>query len=83
MSHNQIEDFGLMQLAQALGENSTIMSIKFFGNNFNQDSLDLFYELFRQERENQWYPDFIVYIVDQRYEMAYLETALDMDIYAS
>jgi hypothetical protein len=83
MSHNQIEDFGLMQLAQALGENSTIMSIKFFGNNFNQDSLDLFYELFRQERENQWYPDFIVYIVDQHYEMAYLETALDMDIYAS
>jgi Ran GTPase-activating protein (RanGAP) involved in mRNA processing and transport len=83
MSHNQIEDFGLMQLAQALGENSTIMSIKFFGNNFDQDSLDLFYELFRQERENQWYPDFIVYIVDTHYEMAYLETALDMDIYAS
>jgi hypothetical protein len=83
MSHNQIQDFGLMQLAQALGENSTIMSIKFFGNNFDQDSLDLFYELFRQERENQWYPDFIVYIVDTHYEMAYLETALDMDIYAS
>jgi hypothetical protein len=81
MSHNQIEDFGLMQLAQALAENSTIMSIKFFGNNFGQDCLGLFYELFRIERENQWYPDFIVYEVDQHFEMAYLETALDMDIY--
>lgn len=80
MSHNQIEDFGLVQIAQALAENSTIMSIKFFGNHFGQDCLELFYELFRQERENQWYPDFIVYVNDQ-FEMAYLETALDMDIY--
>ena len=79
MSHNQIEDFGLMQLAQALAENSVILSIKFFGNHFGQDSLELFYQLFKQERENQWYPDFIVYIVDG-YEMAYLETALDMDV---
>ena len=81
MAHNQIEDYGLMQLAQALSENSTIMSIKFFGNDFGQDSLQLFYELFRRERENQWYPDFIVYVVDEHFEMAYLETALDMDIY--
>lgn len=81
MSHNQIEDAGLMQIAQALAENSTIMSIKFFGNHFGQNCLELFYELFRQERENQWYPDFIVYVVDEHFEMAYLETALDMDIY--
>lgn len=81
MANNQIEDFGLMQLAQALKENSTIMSIKFFGNHFDQDSLELFYDLFREERENQWYPDFIVYTVDDHFEMAYLETALDMDIY--
>lgn len=81
MSHNNIEDFGLMQIAQALKENSTIMSIKFFGNHFGQDSLELFYELFREERETQWYPDFIVYVVDEHFEMAYLETALDMDIY--
>mmetsp|Transcript_12219 Transcript_12219/g.12249 ORF Transcript_12219/g.12249 Transcript_12219/m.12249 type:complete len:81 (-) Transcript_12219:17-259(-) len=80
MSHNQIEDFGLLQLAQSLSENSTILSIKLFGNHFGQDSLELFYQLFREERENQWYPDFLVYIVDDHYEMAYLETVLDMDI---
>lgn len=81
MSHNQIEDFGLIQISQALRENSTIMSIKFFGNHFGQSWLELFYDLFRQERENQWYPDFIVYVVDDHYEMAYLETALEMDIH--
>jgi len=78
MSHNNIHS--LTQLAQSLSENSTLLSIKLFGNHFDQDSLELFYQLFKEERENQWYPDFIVYIVDDHFEMAYLETALDMDI---
>ena len=55
------------------------MSIKLFGNNFGQESLTLFYELFNQDKEN--YPDFVVYPVDDHYEMAYLETELDHDIY--
>jgi len=64
------------------------MSFKIFGNNFGQDSLSLFYKLFSNEkRENPWFPDFVVYWVDDHYEMAYLETNIEdesdlgLDIY--
>ena len=79
MTHNQINDFGLLQIAQSLSLNQVLLSIKLFGNNFGQESLEIFFELFNQDKEN--YPDFVVYQVDEHYEMAYLETALDHDIY--
>ena len=56
-----------------------LMSIKWLGNNFGQESLTLFYELFNEEKKN--YPDLVVYHVDNNYEMAYLETKLEHDIY--
>lgn len=81
MTYNDIHDLGLTQLAQSLEQNSTLLSFKFFGNHFGQECLDIFYKLFQEERENSWFPDFVVYIVDDHYEMAYLETRLDLDIY--
>ena len=80
MTYNNINDFGLCQLAQSLFHNATLMSIKLFGNHFGQDCLDHFFKLFRTERENHWFPDFVVYEVDNEYQMAYLETDIGLDI---
>jgi hypothetical protein len=46
MTYNETNDMGLTLFAQALSQNSTLMSFKIFGNNFGQESLKLFYELF-------------------------------------
>lgn len=46
MTYNQINDMGLTLFAQALSQNQTLMSFKIFGNNFGQECLKLFYELF-------------------------------------
>ena len=59
------------------------MSFKLFGNNFDQESLALYYQLFETPRENSWFPDFVAYIVDDHYEMAYLETDVGLDIQVS
>ncbi len=56
------------------------MSFKVFGNNFGQECLELFYKLFQTPRDNSWYPDFVVYWVDDHYEMAYLETNIEYEI---
>ena len=55
------------------------MSFKVFGNNFGQDSLKLFCNLFENERQNPWFPDFVVYWVDDHFEMAYLETDIEKE----
>ena len=55
------------------------MSFKIFGNHFGQDSLKLFCGLFESERENPWFPDFVVYWVDDHFEMAYLETNIEKE----
>lgn len=80
MTYNQINDLGLTFLAQALGHNEFLMSFKLFGNNFGQESLKIFYELFKKERKPNWYPDFVVYWVDDHYEMAYLETDIEKEL---
>ena len=77
MTYNDINDKGLTFIAQSLFQNSTIMSFKLFGNHFGQESLGLFYKLFQTPRENPWFPDFVVYWVDDHYEMAYLETNIE------
>lgn len=57
-----------------------------FGNHFGQECLRLFCGLFEAERENPWFPDFVVYFVDDHFEMAYhltnieTETELGFDI---
>ena len=56
------------------------MSFKLFGNNFGQESLKLFSALLdNDQRENPWFPDFVVYWVDDHYEMAYLETRIEKE----
>jgi hypothetical protein len=35
--------------------------------------------LFQTPRENPWFPDFVVYWVDDHYEMAYLETNIESE----
>ena len=52
---------------------------KIFGNNFGQECLKLFYELFQIGRENPWFPDFVVYWVDDHFEMAYIETNIESE----
>jgi Ran GTPase-activating protein (RanGAP) involved in mRNA processing and transport len=79
MSYNQTNDMGLTLFAQALSQNQTLMSFKIFGNNFGQECLKLFYELFQTGRENPWFPDFVVYWVDDHFEMAYLETNIESE----
>lgn len=79
MTYNQIGDMGLTLFAQALSQNQTLMSFKIFGNNFGQECLKLFYELFQTGRENPWFPDFVVYWVDDHFEMAYLETNIESE----
>ena len=77
MTYNDINDFGLTLFAQSLTQNSTLMSFKIFGNHFGQQCLKLFCGLFESERENPWFPDFVVYFVDDHFEMAYLETNIE------
>ena len=77
MSYNNINDFGLTLFAQSLANNETLMSFKVFGNHFGPECLKLFCALFESERENPWFPDFVVYWVDDHFEMAYLETNIE------
>ena len=79
MTYNQINDLGLTWFAQSLSCNSTLMSFKIFGNNFGQECLKLFNNLLEKsdKRENPWFPDFVVYWVDDHYEMAYLLTSIE------
>ena len=82
LTYNSINDDGLSRLAESLFHNQSLLSFKFFGNTFNQSCLALYYELLRnRERENGWAPDFIVYLVDEHYDMAYIETKIGLDIY--
>lgn len=81
MTYNSINDLGLTLFAQSLAHNKTLMSFKIFGNNFGQECLKLFCQLFESEREgdNPWFPDFVVYWVDDHFEMAYLETNIESE----
>lgn len=81
VTYNDIEDFGLCMIAQSLFHNSTLMSFKLFGNHFEQECLELFHKLFETPRESSWFPDFVVYVVDDHFDMAYLETDIGLDIY--
>lgn len=61
------------------------MSFKVFGNHFGQECLKLFCGLFESERDmgengpKAWFPDFVVYWVDDHFEMAYLETNIEKE----
>jgi hypothetical protein len=77
MTYNQINDMGLTLFGQALNQNQTLMSYKIFGNNFGQECLRIFYDLAQAGRANPWFPDFVVYWVDDHFEMAYLETNIE------
>ncbi len=79
LTYNSIGDKGLLFLAQSLFRTQTLLSFKLFGGNtFGQESLSLFYKLLVQtpRQEAPWFPDFLVYIVDNHFEMAYLETSV-------
>ena len=77
MTYNDINDLGLTMFAQSLAHNQTLMSFKLFGNHFGQESLKLFCSLFESPRESPWFPDFIVYFVDDHFDMAYHETSIE------
>jgi Ran GTPase-activating protein (RanGAP) involved in mRNA processing and transport len=85
MTYNNINDFGLTLFAQSLAHNQRLMSFKIFGNHFGQECLKLFCGLFESERNiddsgpKAWFPDFVVYWVDDHFEMAYLETKIEQE----
>lgn len=81
LSKNNIGDEGLSRLAEALFHNPKLLSFKLYGNHFDQQSLKLFYRLFQTPRDNEWYPDFTAYYVDEQVQMAYIETEVPYDIY--
>ena len=85
ITYNNINDDGLCRTAESLLHNQTLLSFKLFGNHFGQDSMELFFHLFNNPRENEnpWYPDFVVYLVDEHFDMAYVETQLMLDIYVT
>lgn len=92
LTYNSIGDRGLLYVAQSLFRTQTLLSFKLFGGNtFGQESLSLFYKLLVQtpRQEAPWFPDFVVYWVDDHFEMAYLETNIEqetdlgIDIYVS
>jgi hypothetical protein len=81
LTNNNIHDLGLSRLAEALSVNTTLLSFKLFNNHFGQPCLRLFHALFQTPRDNEWYPDFTTYIVDDQVQMAYVETQVPYDIY--
>ena len=81
MTNNNIHDLGLCRVSEALSVNTTLLSFKLFNNHFGQASLRLFHALFQTPRDNEWYPDFTTYIVDDEVQMAYVETQVPYDIY--
>lgn len=58
-----------------------LKSFKIFGNHFGQQSLGLFYKLFTELTDVDYYPDFLVLIEDDEFQVAILETMIDFDIY--
>lgn len=75
-----IDDNGLRMIAESLFENEVICSLKLFYNHFDQMSLRVFHELKGKERNSDWFWDFITYIIDEKYQMAYYETKIPYDV---
>ena len=83
MTNNDIDDNGLRMIGEALFENQNLSSIKLYQNHFGQPSLSVFYDLFTGDQTRNWYPDFVTYLVDEKFQMAYLETRIPYDINVS
>lgn len=75
-----IDDNGLRMIAESLDFNDTLLSLKLFWNNFDQESLRVFHYLKNKKRSGPWFWDFVTYIVDDHYEMAYYETKINYDV---
>ena len=75
-----IDDNGLRMIAESLDVNETLFSLKLFWNHFDQDSLKVFHYLKNKKRRGDWFWDFVTYIVDDHFEMAYYETKIAYDV---
>lgn len=71
-TYNNINDDGLSRLAESLNINNSIQIVKLFGHNyFGQESMGLFFKL--QTKKPKYWLDFVVYIVDDHYDMGYVD----------
>jgi Ran GTPase-activating protein (RanGAP) involved in mRNA processing and transport len=71
-AYNNINDDGLSRIAESLNINTTLQILKLFGHNyFGQESMSLFFKL--QAKKPKYYLDFTVYIVDEHYDMGYID----------
>ena len=75
----EIDDNGL-RMVESLDVNETLFSLKLFWNHFDQESLKVFHYLKNKKRKGDWFWDFVTYIVDGRFQMAYYETKIPYDV---
>jgi len=75
-TYNNINDDGLSRIAESLSINSILQILKLFGHNyFGQESMSLFFKL--QAKKPKYYLDFTVYIVDEHYDMGYVDNGVN------
>ena len=83
LATNKVSDYGAKAIAQAISQNKSLVHLDLTYNDIKD------YGLFQTPREAPWFPDFVVYWVDDHFEMAYLETNIEqetdlgIDIYVS
>eukprot|EP00826_Nyctotherus_ovalis_P065312 TRINITY_DN9598_c0_g1_i5.p1 TRINITY_DN9598_c0_g1~~TRINITY_DN9598_c0_g1_i5.p1 ORF type:complete len:372 (+),score=97.59 TRINITY_DN9598_c0_g1_i5:104-1219(+) len=71
-TYNNVNDDGLARIAESLAINSALQILKLFGHNyFGQEAMGLFFKL--QTKKPKYFLDFTVYIVDDHYDMGYVD----------
>lgn len=84
MTTNDISDDGLSLIANALRKNEILVSVKLFWNHFGEKSTLDFHKLINEKNPNRssdWFLDFETNLVDEKPQIAYLESSLPYDIY--
>jgi len=83
MTTNDITDDGLFLIAQALKQNSSLISVKLYYNHFGEKSKKEFFDLLRMEnpdRMSDWFLDFTIYKVEETIQIAYVDNHLPKDL---
>jgi Ran GTPase-activating protein (RanGAP) involved in mRNA processing and transport len=71
-TYNNAHDDGLSRLAESLDINVSVRILKLYGHNyFGQEAMALFFKL-QKKKPTAWI-DFTVYVVDDHYDLGYLE----------
>lgn len=75
-TYNEAHDDGLSRIAESLDINTGLKMLKLFGHNyFGQEAMGLFFKL--QEKKSKGWVDFVVYVVDDHFDLAYVENPIN------